>query len=366
MSRVLSLARRGVGRVSPNPAVGAVIVRGGKELGAGWHRRAGGPHAEVAAIADAARRGNRTAGATIYVTLEPCSTHGRTPPCTEAIRQAGFRRVVVAATDPNPSHAGTGLDLLRNAGVRVDAGVLATRSEALNEAFNKWIVTGLPFVSVKAAMTLDGRIATADGSSKWITGPEAGRAAMRLRWRSDAILVGSETVLADDPSLTCRTAREGGGIRKSIRRVVLDTRARTPLAARVVADKHAADTVIVVGRGAPASRVKRLQARVNVWTAPLKGGHVSLRWVLRRLGREGVTDLLVEGGGAVNGAFLDEKLADRVVFFYAPLVLGGTRARRGIAGRGASRLQDLTALRDPKWKRVGADLMMTARIDGTD
>ena len=204
LRRALQLARRGLGRTSPNPCVGAVLVRGGKVIGEGWHRRAGLPHAEVEALRDAARRGERGRGATLYVTLEPCCTHGRTPPCTQAILEAGLRRVVVGAVDPNPHHAGRGLTLLREAGLDVVEGVCQAEAEALNPGFNHWIVHRRPLVTLKAAMTLDGKIATTRGDSRWITGEASRRVVMRLRQEHDAILVGIGTVLADDPALTAR------------------------------------------------------------------------------------------------------------------------------------------------------------------
>ena len=200
--RALRLARRGYGTTSPNPLVGAVVVKQGEVIGQGWHRRAGGPHAEIEALLDAERKGHSPRGATLYVTLEPCSTLGRTPPCTDAIIAAGIKRVVVGATDPNPAHAGRGFSILKRAGIAVTPGIYAGDCARLNEAFNHWIVNGTPFVTVKAAMTLDGKIATASGESKWITGEKARAYGMKLRQGADAILVGINTVLADDPSLT--------------------------------------------------------------------------------------------------------------------------------------------------------------------
>ena len=207
MRVALRLARRGYGATSPNPMVGAVLVQGGRVIGRGWHRRAGGPHAEIEALRDARGRGQAVKGATLYVTLEPCCTHGRTPPCTDAIRAAGISRVVAGAIDPNPRHAGRGFTRLREAGIAVTHGVLAGDCARLNEAFNHWIVRRTPFVTVKAGMTLDGKIATASGESRWITGEKARACGMKLRQGADAILVGINTVLADDPSLTVRNAR---------------------------------------------------------------------------------------------------------------------------------------------------------------
>jgi diaminohydroxyphosphoribosylaminopyrimidine deaminase/5-amino-6-(5-phosphoribosylamino)uracil reductase len=384
----IGLARRGYGAVSPNPMVGAVLVRGGRIIGRGWHRRAGGPHAEVEAIRDALRRGNDPKGATLYVTLEPCCTHGRTPPCTDAIIAAGIKRVVVGATDPNPKHCGKAFKILRRAGIEAAAPCrqdrLAEKCARLNEAFNHWIVHRTPFVTVKAAMTLDGKIATASGESKWITGEKARDCGMKLRQGADAILVGINTVLADDPSLTFRgKADEGTGMKKQmrLRRIVLDANARTPLDAKVASDKHAALTTVVVSKTAPSNRVTALAKRVNVIAAPLKksqianrktcpakvqseaGSQINLRWLLKKLGAENVTSLLVEGGGEVNASFLVGGFAHRVVFFYAPKIPGGRDSRRAVAGDGAARLAGVIELRDVEWRKLGDDLMMTAKVE---
>lgn len=363
MRRALQLAAKGRGRTSPNPLVGVVIERGGKVLGEGWHRQAGGPHAEVAALNDAAERGHAVRRATMYVTLEPCSTTGRTPPCTKAIIEAGIGRVVIAAVDPNPEHEGRALKILRRKGIAVVIGVLADRSTALNEAFNHWIVKRAPFVVAKAAMTLDGKIATASGDSKWITGPESGRMAMRLRFEADAILLGVNTILADDPSLTCRDSRASERVRKAIRRIVVDSRARTPMNAKLIRDEWAGDTVIVVGKNAPKTRVERLARRVVVWQAPLRNGRIDLKWLMRRLGKDSVTRLLVEGGGEVIGSFFDAALVDRVAFFYAPKILGGAKSRRGVGGLGFETLSDLPRIRDGKWRKLGEDLFLTGLVD---
>jgi len=362
----LRLARRATGHTSPNPMVGAVLVQRGHVIGRGWHRRAGQPHAEIEALRDAERQGYSPRGATLYVTLEPCCTHGRTAPCTDAIRAAGIRRVVVGTIDPNPSHAGRGLVNLRRVGIETQlaAGPLAAACEELNEAFNHWIVRRTPLVTVKAAMTLDGKIATATGESKWITGEKARAAGMQLRAASDAILVGVNTVLADDPSLTVRTQRTDGSWKpgKPIRRIVLDSRARTPLEAKLVTDQQAAQTTIVVSRRAPASRVKALGRRVNVLVAPLVKSRIDLRWLVRRLGAEDVTSLLVEGGGEVNAGFLLNALAHRVAFFYAPKILGGRAARKAVAGEGVKQLSDVIQLNDLEWRKLGEDLMLLARV----
>ena len=373
MRRALALARRGYGTTSPNPMVGAVLVKGGIIIGQGWHHRAGEHHAEIEALRDAERRKNSPKGATLYVTLEPCCTHGRTPPCTDAIKTAGIQRVVIAAKDPNPKHAGRGFRLLRRAGIEVVSDILAEEATKLNEAFNHWIVHRTPFVTVKAAMTLDGKIATASGESKWITAEIARAEGMRLRAGANAILVGVNTVLADDPSLTVRTgASVSAPVRAGaetdapkLRRIILDSQARTPLKAKVASDELASLTTIVVGKGAPAKRVAALAKRVKVWTAPLRRGRIDLRWLLRKLGRENITGLLVEGGGEVNASFLLGGFAHRVTFFYAPKILGGRDSRKAVAGDGARSMSEILNLRDVEWRRVGEDLMMTARLERT-
>jgi diaminohydroxyphosphoribosylaminopyrimidine deaminase/5-amino-6-(5-phosphoribosylamino)uracil reductase len=365
MRLALRLAQRGYGATSPNPMVGAVLVKGGKIIGHGWHRRAGWPHAEIEALRDAQKNGRTPKGATLYVTLEPCCTHGRTPPCTEAIIAAGIKRVVIGATDPNPPHAGKGFKILQRAGIEVVPGILADECAKLNEAFNHWIIRRTPFVTVKAAMTLDGKIATASGESKWITGKKARAHGMKLRRGSDAILVGINTVLADNPSLTVRTQPA-----KQLRRIILDSMARTPLDAKVVSDELAALTTIVVSKAAPKKRVAALAKRTNVIVAPLRKSSpatrhpsLDLRWLLQKLGAENVTRLLVEGGGEVNASFLLGGFAQRVAFFYAPKILGGRDARKGVAGDGVKNLSEVIQLREVEWRKLGEDLLLTARVD---
>jgi diaminohydroxyphosphoribosylaminopyrimidine deaminase/5-amino-6-(5-phosphoribosylamino)uracil reductase len=355
MRLALRLARRGA--TSPNPMVGAVLVKSKKIIGRGWHRRAGLPHAEIEALRDAHKRGHSPRGATLYVTLEPCCTHGRTPPCTKAIISAGMKKVVVGATDPNPNHAGKGFKILRRAGIEVVHGILAGECAKLNEAFNHWIVHRTPFVTVKVAMTLDGKIATASGESKWITGQKARAHGMKLRHNSDAILVGINTILADDPSLTVRT-KTG----KTIRRIILDSTARTPLNAKVASDGFAALTTIVVTQSAPKNRTAKLAKRTNVLVAPGRNEKVDLRRLLKKLGSENVTRLLVEGGGEVNASFLLGGFAHRVAFFYAPKILGGRDSRKGVAGDGVKSLGEIIRLREIEWKRIGGDLLMTALV----
>lgn len=366
MRHAMRLARRGIGTTSPNPMVGAVLVKRGQIIGHGWHRHAGGPHAEIAAIAEARGNGRNPKGATLYVTLEPCSTDGLTPPCTKAIRTAGISRLVVSATDPNPRHAGRAYRLLKRSGIAVNAGLYAEETDALNEAFNYWIVRQSPFVTVKSAMTLDGKIATASGQSKWITGEKARARSMKLRQKSDAILVGINTILADNPSLTIRQPgapkKVGRSKEKRLRRIILDSRARTPMGAKIVTDEHSHLTTIVVTKDAAKRRVSLLKDRTNVWVAPSKNGRIDLKWLLAKLGGESVVSMIVEGGGEVNASFLSQKLANRVAFFYAPKIFGGVRAPKGVAGTGITLAEETLHLNQIQWCRVGADLFLTALV----
>ena len=358
MRRALALARRALGNTSPNPLVGAVVVRKGRILGEGYHHRAGQPHAEIEAIRDCRESGHNPRGATLVVTLEPCSTTGRTPPCTKAILEAGFRRVVVGAVDPNPHHAGRGLTLLREAGLDVVEGVCRAEAEALNPGFNHWIVHRRPLVTLKAAMTLDGKIATTRGDSRWITGEASRRLVMRLRQVHDAILVGIGTVLADDPQLTIRRGRRT----RCGLRIVLDSRARIPLTSQLLTDAFASNTLVVVGDRAPNARVDRIRARSKVWIAPTQEGRISLPALCMELGRQGITSVLVEGGGEVHAGFLQDHLAHRIAFFYAPKIVGGREAPRSVGGIGWESLAEAPRLDGPRWRSVGDDLLLTASI----
>jgi diaminohydroxyphosphoribosylaminopyrimidine deaminase/5-amino-6-(5-phosphoribosylamino)uracil reductase len=359
MREALKLAQRACGMTSPNPMVGAVLVKAGKIIGRGFHQRAGHPHAEIEALRDAEARGHSARGATLYVTLEPCCTHGRTPPCTDAIIASGIREVIVGATDPNPKHSGRGLEVLRATRVKVRDGVLAVEATRLNEAFNHWIVHRTPFVTVKAGMSLDGKIGTRTGESRWITSPQSRERAMRVRQGADAILVGANTVLRDEPSLTVRLA----GISKALRRIILDSKARTPCSNKVVADDLASLTTIIVGPDAPAKKVDALERKVQVWRAPLRKGNIDLRWVLKKLGSENVTSLLVEGGGEVNASFLLGGFAHRLAFFYAPILIGGADAVKAVAGGGIMDAAKGLKLNDVDWERIGPDLLLTARLE---
>lgn len=363
MREALRLARKATGATSPNPLVGAVLVKDGKVIGRGYHHRAGQPHAEIESLLDAQKRGENTKGATIYVSLEPCCTHGRTPPCSDAIIKAGIKHVVVAATDPNPAHAGRAFKLLRAAGIKVTEGILATEATELNRVFNHWITHRTPLITLKAAMTLDGKTATATGESKWITSEAAREFAMKLRADHDAILVGVNTIIADDSSLTVRLAK-GKAPNKlhGFRRIILDPQARTPLTAKVVTDEHKHLTTIVVSKTAPAKRVAALAKHVRVLTAPTTANGLNLPSLLKKLGKEEINSLLVEGGGETVAKFVEKRLAHRIAFFYAPKVLGGRTARKGVAGIGANNWAGVLKLKNLKWRKLSPDLLLTADV----
>jgi diaminohydroxyphosphoribosylaminopyrimidine deaminase/5-amino-6-(5-phosphoribosylamino)uracil reductase len=325
MRRALALAAHGLGETNPNPAVGCVVARGAQVVGEGFHARAGGPHAEVVALREA---GSRARGATLFVTLEPCAHHGRTPPCAPLVRDSGVARVVAALRDPSPRVAGRGLALLRRAGIRVETGLLAAEAARLDERFLAWARLGRPFVLLKAALTLDGRIATASGRSKWITGREQRSQARWLRRLHDAVLVGIGTALADDPLLlpSPRT-------RRPFLRVVLDSGLRLPERGRLARTATPRTPVLVLSCAQSASRRRRLEAAgVEVVPVPEAQGRVSLRDALEALAARGVASLMVEGGGEVLGSFLAARLADQVALFRAPLLLGGRGSRPAFGG----------------------------------
>ncbi len=370
MRRALELARGGAGLTSPNPMVGAVIVRNGKIVGEGFHRRAGEPHAEIVALRSTldARRstskipknvGTRTLRrATLYVTLEPCCTHGRTPPCTDAIIVSGIRRVVAATPDPNPKHSGRGIKLLRRAGICVEVGLLREEATRLNEAFNKWIVTGLPFVTVKAAMSLDGKIATRTGDSKWISSEQSRKLAHAMRATADAVMVGSRTVIRDNPQLTARLAPA----KRQPLRIIVDSRGQTPLTARVYSDKFRGNTIVLTTKASKGGWRATLERRgVRVLVLPSRGGKIDLRAALRELGRREITSVLVEGGSELIGALFDARLVDKLAFFYAPKIIGGKDAPPAVGGVGIARISRALELKSPAVEKVGGDFLVTAR-----
>ena len=352
MRQALALARRGAGKTSPNPAVGCLIVRDGVVVGRGWHKKAGTPHAEVHALNEA---GELAAGADVYVTLEPCAHFGRTPPCAKALIEAKVARVYVAMVDPNPLVAGAGIEMLRQAGVEVETGLLEEPARALNRPFIKWIQTKLPFVVLKSALTMDGKTATANGDSRWITSDRSRREVHRLRGVVDAIMVGVGTVLTDDPQLTCRVP---GG--KDPMRVVVDSTLRIPRHAALLSVKSKAGTLIATC-SRDAARLEAVRSRgARILSCRESGGQVDLADLLRRLGEIGVQSILLEGGSHLAGAALRAGLIDRCMIFLAPKLVGG--AGIGLfAGDGVAMMGDAIRLEGMTVRRVGVDLV----IEGT-
>lgn len=350
MARAIALARRAEGRTHPNPPVGAVLVRAGRCVGEGWHRKAGGPHAEVFALRAA---GAKARGATLYVTLEPCSTVGRTPACTDAVLASGVRRVVVGALDPNPRHAGRGVRILRAKGIQVETDVCGEECRELIRAFARWITSGRPYVTLKLGMSLDGRIADVRGKSRWITGEASRGAVQRLRHAADVVMVGARTVLADNPSLQCRHCGSA-----HLTRVVVDGRGRVPASAGVFGDDAAGMTILATGRPVAPSDA-RLRRGAVAWTFSATKGRVSLRSLLRRLGRAGHMHVLCEGGGELAAELLRSGCADELILFVAPVVLGGRSSVPAVGGAGW-RLPVAPRYRIAACTRAGDDVMLRA------
>jgi diaminohydroxyphosphoribosylaminopyrimidine deaminase/5-amino-6-(5-phosphoribosylamino)uracil reductase len=357
MRRALRLAARALGRTSPNPVVGALIVKDGRVLATGYHHRAGLDHAEV----DALRKLDFQApGATLYVTLEPCDHFGRTPPCTRAILASGIARVVAGMRDPHAIVDGRGLKRLRRAGIEVEVGVLEDECRRQNEFFVCAQQRRRPFVTLKSAITLDGRIATASGDSRWVTGEAARAAGHALRDIHDVILVGARTVRLDDPQLTTRLARGRG---RDPLRVVLDGRLTMPPTARMLHSGSLAGTIVACAAGAPAVRRRRLErAGAEVWELPGGPGRVDPAALLRALLEREVLSVLIEGGGETAAAFLERDLVDKVVAFVAPKLLGGRDALPMIGGRGAARMADARRLVDVDYRRLGDEIMITGYV----
>lgn len=350
LKRTFTLARRGLNTVSPNPAVGAVIVKEGKVVGEGWHRRAGESHAEVKALKAA---GAEAKGATLYVNLEPCCHWGRTPPCTDAIIAAGVDRVVACSPDPNPRVNCSGIERMRQAGIDVEVGTLSDQAEKLNEVYFHNVHNGRPFVHVKAGLSMDGKIATASGESKWITSERARRYAHRLRQRYDSILVGIGTVLADDPRLTVRIDDEGG----SIHRIIVDSRLRIPLNARLFSLESGGIIFIATTDAAEASLAKEIEKlNVEIIYCSSKNEQVDLECLVKLLGERGITSVLVEGGGEMIAGFFKAGLVDKVTFVYAPIIIGGRKATPVVGGSELESLSAAYRLRDLRCFRLGPDI----------
>ena len=359
LARAIEIAERGRGRVSPNPLVGAVVVRDGEVLGEGWHGAYGGPHAEREALA--ACDGAGAHGATVYVSLEPCCHHGKTPPCTDALVEAGVTRVVIASEDPSEHASGRGLGILRDEGIEVVTadGELAARARLLNQPFRKHARTGRPHVLFKSAMTLDGKVATRSGDSKWISGESSRRRAHFWRAERDAVAVGIGTALADDPQLNARIE----DIDRQPRRVVFDSEGRLPLDSQLVKGTPELPLTVVVSRAAPRTATDALEASgVDVIVATGENEPARIRSALDQLGASGITSILLEGGPHLAGAFLDAGEVDEMRLFIAPVVVGGSNARDPLEGEGVEKIADATRALSMCVERIDEDVLISARL----
>lgn len=330
----LTLAEKAKGLTSPNPCVGAVVVKNNRIIGRGYHRHAGGPHAEIYALRQAGRKAK---GATLYVSLEPCCHYGRTPPCVDAIVSAGIKRVVAAMKDPNPLNDGKGIAVLKRRGIKTDVGILEKRAGQLNEAFIKYITKKMPFVTVKVAQSLDGKIASRTGDSKWISGPKARKFVHRLRSRVDAIIVGSRTILKDDPLLTARI--KGRNIKQPLR-IILCGSSKIPTSARLLSSKGG-EAILAKAR---------------------KAGRVDIRSLLKDLAKRGVTNVLIEGGGEVIASAFEAKVVDRVCFFISPKIIGGRQAVTSVEGIGVDKVSKAIEIKDAAVRKLGGDFMIEGYV----
>jgi diaminohydroxyphosphoribosylaminopyrimidine deaminase/5-amino-6-(5-phosphoribosylamino)uracil reductase len=359
MEQALSLARLALGQASPNPAVGAVVVKEGVVVGQGYTQPPGSHHAEVSALKQA---GEVARGGVMYVTLEPCCHYGRTPPCTRAIISAGISEVHMAMIDPNPVVSGRGKDELEKKGIKTYLGEHGDEATEINEAYTKFITTGIPFVTAKFAASLDGKIATRKGDSQWISGSEAKKYVHNLRYTTDAIMAGVNTILADDPHLTTRCCGgRGGTARKQPLRVIVDGEGRTPLAARVF--KEPGRTLLALGKSARREE-KAAFARVGaeILELPATEGLVDLEKLLMALGEQGITSVLVEGGGILFGSLFDQGFVDKVIAFIAPIIIGGAEARTAVAGRGVDKVAESFKLDRVRSEKIGDDLMVSGYV----
>ena len=364
MELALRLAKRGLGRTSPNPMVGAVIVKNGRIAGKGYHKKAGLPHAEMAALKEA---GMNARGATMYVNLEPCDHFGRTPPCTAAIIKSGVKKVVAAMKDPNPLNNGRGFRRLKKNGIKVIKGVLEGEAKRLNEVFVKYVAKKMPFVIVKAAQSLDGKIATKTRDSKWISHPESRRYVHRLRGQVDAVMVGVGTVIRDDPLLTSRLQKKVYSLqftvyRKKIKqpiKIIVDSRLKTPLNSRIFNYDSPAKVIIATTKKAQKNKIKKLiKIGAEVLILKEKNGKTNLRHLMKELGKREITSVLVEGGGELIGGLVDGKLVDKFLFFIAPKIIGGKGAIASVGGEGIDKISQALNLKNTSYRKFGDDLLI--------
>lgn len=355
MKQVLRLAARGKGRTSPNPMVGAIVVKEGRAIGKGYHARAGEAHAERVALEKA---GVDARGSSLYLNLEPCTHYGKTPPCAPFVIESGVREVVIGMEDPNPLVKGRGIEALRKAGIEVRLGILETESKKLNEAFCKYILNKKPFVILKAAATLDGKIATRSGDSQWISHETSRDLVHKLREEVDGVVVGIGTVIKDDPLLTARSRRG-----RDPYRIVLDSKLRIPENAQVIGASPSR-TIVVTTEVAPRDKVERLEKRgVQVLILEAVQGRVDLKTCLSKLGEMGMMSLLVEGGSGVNGSFLDQGIVDKFMLFLSPRFVGDPEALGIFSGRGVENLKEATHLKEVKVRRVDIDILVEGYVD---
>ena len=358
MRQALALARLALGQVSPNPAVGALIVKDGEIVGQGYTQPPGSDHAEIVALHQA---GEKARGATMYVTLEPCCHYGRTPPCTKAIIAAGIAEVHMAMIDPNPVVCGRGEEDLQKEGIKTTVGDHEEEAHTINEAYVKYIRTKIPFVTAKFASSLDGKIATRTGDSKWITGGEARKFVHYLRYTSDAIMAGANTIIADNPFLTCRYAGIGGAVKNRQIRVIVDGLGRTPPDARIFSEPGR--VLIAVGEEV-ADSTKQILARsgAELLEFPAPEGHIDMASLLKTLGQREISSVMVEGGGLLLGSLFDAGLVDKVVAFFAPMIIGGNRAILAVSGQGVEKVADAPRLERVNIERFGDDLMVSGYV----
>ncbi len=359
MEQALSLAKLALGQASPNPAVGAVVVKNDVVVGQGYTQPPGSWHAEAFALKQADKKAR---GSVMYVTLEPCCHYGRTPPCSQAIITAGITEVHLAVLDANPVVAGRGKDELEREGIKVHVGEHEKEAKEINEAYTKFITTGIPFVTAKFAVSLDGKIATRSGDSRWISGQEARRYVHNLRYTVDAIMAGVNTVLADDPHLTTRcSGGKGGTAKKQPLRVIVDSRGRTPLTARVFSEPG--ETLLALGRPIKPEEARAFaQVGAELLTLSSEDGRVDLKKLLKALGEREITSVLVEGGEVLFGSLFDYGLVDKVVAFIAPIIIGGKEAKTAVGGKGVDKVVDSLKLERVRVERLGEDLMVSGYV----
>ncbi len=354
MRSAITLAKKGAGQVSPNPLVGAVLVKHGRVVGKGYHKFFGGPHAEVVALSSAE---NKARGADLYVTLEPCCHQGKTPPCVDILIEHGIRRVHIGMLDPNPRVHGRGVKKLKKAGIEVEVGLLEQECAQLNEAFIKYITANIPFVILKAALTLDGKIATCTGNSKWITGEESRKRGHRMRYEADAVMVGSGTIITDDPLLTVRLYK---GVKKNPLRIVVDSSLSIPLTSRVMQPGLAEKTIIATSpRKAATAKAQTIRDRgAEVLAVKVRVGRIDLAALFTELGKRGIATVLIEGGSELNASALKSGLVDKIMFFYAPKIIGGRDSLSAIGGDSMKKIADALQLQDISIQRIDCDFLV--------